>query len=82
MRQALMSPIDITNVEHATPLPDNVVEDVAYKELTDKIRKELPVGLRTDFLRMLDRVNIPAIRRDKVREAVALIMGRDKVEEA
>ncbi len=74
LRQNLMSPLEISEVEHKVPLVDNVIEDASYNELIHMIKVKLPAALRTDFLRMVDGVSLPAIRRIRIQEEVQLIL--------
>ena len=75
-RQNIMSPMDLGDVANMISSPSRVHEDVAYDELISFLKKELPVNLRGDFLRMLDETHIPPARRDKVREAVSIILEK------
>lgn len=80
-RQALMSPMEIDNVEHLLTQADTVADDTSYRELITQIRDELPVSLRTDFLRMLEGVKVPSNRRGRVQAAIADIIKYGSINE-
>lgn len=73
-RQNIMSPISVSEVTCEIASNHDAHSDVAYAELVEIIKDKLPAKLRGDFLRMIDEVHIPLRRREKVREAVSVIM--------
>lgn len=74
MRRNIMRPACIHEIAHELPLQTNAVEEIHHTHLMDLINKNLPIELRTDFLRMCDGVRIPKPRQSKVREAIAEII--------
>lgn len=60
----------------STPAPskNNVGRDVEHSELQRKINDELPLDLRSDYLRMIQGISIPKQAKDRVRRAVAQII--------
>jgi DNA-directed RNA polymerase specialized sigma24 family protein len=56
---------------------DVTVEDAATKELLELVDQQLPVELRTSYLKMRAGVTIPPKRREQVEEAVREIIGMD-----
>jgi hypothetical protein len=77
VRRNIMRPACIHEIAHEILLQADqagVVEEVHHSHLMDLINRELPVELRTDFLRMCDGVRIPKPRQTKVREAIAEII--------
>lgn len=81
IRRNIMSPIDIHNLTYDLPVQIDIVEEVHYTHLIDLIKRELPVELRTDFLRMCDGIRISKPRQMKVREAIAEIIKDGVYEE-
>lgn len=68
-KAGLMRPIDIDTVsEDKDPFE---LSDHNLADIRSKIDRALPAELRGDFLKMLDGVVIPKIRRDSVREFIA-----------
>lgn len=73
-RRNIMRPASIHEITHEFPLQTSAVEEIHHTHLMDLINKNLPIELRTDFLRMCDGVRIPKPRQSKVREAIAEII--------
>lgn len=73
-RRNIMRPASIHEITHEFPLQTSVAEDIHHSHLMELINKNLPIDLRTDFLRMCDGVRIPKPRQSKVREAIAEII--------
>lgn len=73
-KQSLMRPMDVSVVSDKSIESDScVVSDASFVEIKSIIDKNLPVDLRSDYLRMLDGVSLPKVRRDRVREAILSI---------
>jgi hypothetical protein len=77
-RRNIMRPASIHEITYEFPLQTNAVEEIHHTHLMDLINKNLPIELRTDFLRMCDGVRIPKPRQSKVREAIAEIIQLDE----
>lgn len=80
-RRNIMRPASIHEISHefhGFPLQTSAVEEIHHTHLMDLINKNLPIELRTDFLRMCDGVRIPKPRQSKVREAIAEIIQLDE----
>lgn len=75
-RKSLMYPKDISVVTKHPESASNHVEDVDFSEMKDYINENLPAELRSDYLRMLEGVNIPKARRGRVREAILSILNK------
>lgn len=73
-RRNIMRPASIHEISHEFPLLTSAVEEIHHTHLMELINKNLPVDLRTDFLRMCDGVRVPKPRQSKVREAIAEII--------
>lgn len=55
--------------------PSRVSDQVETQELLEKIDQELPLELRADYLRMTDGVSLPAVRRERVRSCLTVILS-------
>ncbi len=77
-KQNLMRPLDMSSVsdegEARMHTRSAVVDEAISNELLARIDARLPIELRSDYLRMKDRVLIPKARRQRVREAVLEII--------
>lgn len=80
-KQNIMKPLDMSNVsdesENNMREESSVIDDTIGSELRTLLDREIPVDLRKDYLQMLDGKRIPKGRREKVREAVLIII-KDK----
>lgn len=78
---AVMNPIDISLInpdfEPSIIEEYNVESEINYKDMIDKINRDLPVDYRRDYLKLLDGVNSMSLKRKnevihKVREIVGI----------
>jgi hypothetical protein len=78
-KQNIMRPLDMGNIsdESEGNMREDCVltDDAIASELRAIIDKGLPVELRHDYLQMLDGKVIPKARREKVREAVLILIS-------
>lgn len=74
-KKNIMEPDDIENFSYELFLRKDPHEQVYYNEMMERINLKLPVELRSDFLRMRDGLRIPTQRQNRVREAIAEILG-------
>jgi hypothetical protein len=85
-KQNLMRPLDVYSVadenERNMRVNSDVEEEASINELVALIDQELPVELRSDYLKMKTGVTIPKGRRIRVRTAIMEIMKSNGDEEA
>lgn len=76
---AIMNPVDISDVnpneEDSMHSYSDLYDNLYYREMIDKINRELPVDFRRDYLKLMDGVNTMTQRRkneliQKIREIV------------
>jgi DNA-directed RNA polymerase specialized sigma24 family protein len=73
-KQSIMSPLDVSVItDNAIEQDGEAYNDATYAELIAVIDKDLPVELRSDYLRMIDGAPVPRARKQKVREAILAI---------
>jgi len=77
-KRFLMEPLDIDNIrdEHERNMrgEENIVDELAKKELMDIVDTSLDMGLRGDYLRILHGVYVPKPRREQIYEAIMQIL--------
>jgi hypothetical protein len=74
-RKSLMHPVNIESIgESSVEYKDCMDDSVDFTKFKNKIDADLPVELRSDYLKMLDGVSVPKGRRLKVREAMLRIL--------
>jgi DNA-directed RNA polymerase specialized sigma24 family protein len=78
-KQNIMRPLDVASVnderETGMATVSTVEEDAESNEILAKIDRDLPVELRSDYLRMREHIVIPKSRRQRVRDAVLRILS-------
>jgi hypothetical protein len=57
---------------------ENIVDELAKKELMDIIDTSLDMGLRGDYLRILHGVYVPKPRREQIYESIMQILREHK----
>ena len=81
-KRFLMEPLDIDNIrdEHERNMrgEENMVDELAKKELMDIVDTSLDMGLRGDYLRILHGVYVPKPRREQIYEAIMQILREHK----
>ena len=81
-KRFLMEPLDIENIrdEHERNMrgEENIVDELAKKELMDIVDTSLDMGLRGDYLRILHGVYVPKPRREQIYEAIMQILREHK----
>ena len=81
-KRFLMEPLDIDNIrdEHDRNMrgEENIVDELAKKELMDIVDTSLDMGLRGDYLRILHGVYVPKPRREQIYEAIMQILREHK----
>ena len=81
-KRFLMEPLDIDNIrdEHERNMrgEENIVDELAKKELMDIVDTSLDMGLRGDYLRILHGVYVPKPRREQIYEAIMQILREHK----
>ena len=81
-KRFLMEPLDIDNIrdEHERNMrgEENIVDELAKKELMDIVDTSLDMGLRGDYLRILHGVYVPKPRREQIYESIMQILREYK----
>ena len=81
-KRFLMEPLDIDNIrdEHERNMrgEENIVDELAKKELMDIVDTSLDMGLRGDYLRILHGVYVPKPRREQIYESIMQILREHK----
>lgn len=81
-KRFLMEPLDIDNIrdEHERNMrgEENIVDELAQKELIGIVDTYLDMGLRSDYLRILHGVYVPKPRREQIYEAIMQILREHK----
>jgi DNA-directed RNA polymerase specialized sigma24 family protein len=81
-KRFLMEPLDIDNIrdEHERNMrgEENIVDELAQKELMDIVDTSLDMGLRGDYLRILHGVYVPKPRREQIYESIMQILREYK----
>ena len=84
-KKFLMEPIDISSVrdehENNMRLDDSFVNNIEDQELLDIIDTYLDVGLRADYLRILNGVYVPKPRREQIYNEINRILKENNHEE-
>ena len=84
-KKFLMEPIDINSVrdehENNMRLDDSFVNNIEDQELLDIIDTYLDVGLRADYLRILNGVYVPKPRREQIYNEINRILKENNHEE-
>ena len=84
-KKFLMEPIDISSVrdehENNMRLVDDFIHTVEDQELLDMIDEYLDVGLRADYLRILNGVYVPKPRREQIYNEINRILKENNHEE-
>ena len=79
-----MEPIDISSVraehENNMRLDDSFVNNIEDQELLDIIDTYLDVGLRADYLRILNGVYVPKPRREQIYNEINRILKENSHE--
>ena len=83
-KKFLMEPIDISSVrdehENNMRLDDSFVNNIEDQELLDIIDTYLEVGLRADYLRILNGVYVPKPRREQIYNEINRILKENSHE--
>ena len=83
-KKFLMEPIDISSVrdehENNMRLDDSFVNNIEDQELLDIIDTYLDVGLRADYLRILNVVYVPKPRREQIYNEINRILKENSHE--
>ena len=81
-KRFLMEPLDIDNIrdEHERNMrgEENIVDELAQKELMNIVDTYLDMGLRSDYQRILHGVYVPKPRREQIYEAIMQILREHK----
>ena len=81
-KRFLMEPLYIDNIrdEHERNMrgEENIVDELAKKELIGIVDTYLDMGLRGDYLRILHGVYVPKPRREQIYEAIMQILREHK----
>lgn len=73
-KKNLMKPVSDETINESSGLSETS-DELNIKELEQIINAELPLDLRADYLRLRSGASIPAVRREKVRNAILEIKG-------
>jgi hypothetical protein len=79
LAQPLCLNIELDESEASLCLDRDVNEEANKADVLDRIDQLLPAHLRTDYLRMKSGDKVPSGRKDKVMEAIRLIVGAQGV---
>lgn len=78
-KQNILLPLDIGNIadenEANTRYESTVVQEIEQAEILEKIDRNLPIELRSTYLKMRDGLSIPKIKRDEIQKVVNEILG-------
>jgi len=84
-KKFLMEPLDISNIrdeqEKNMRNENDFIEDIFTREMFDLIDSELPVELRSDYLRIKDGVYVPKPRRQQIYDEISKIVNGENNEE-
>ena len=84
-KKFLMEPLDISNIrderEKNMRNENDFIEDIFTREMFDLIDSELPVELRSDYLRIKDGVYVPKPRRQQIYDEISKIVNGEDNEE-
>ncbi len=84
-KKFLMEPLDISNIrdeqEKNMRNENDFNEDIFTREMFDLIDSELPVELRSDYLRIKDGVYVPKPRRQQIYDEISKIINGEDNEE-
>ena len=84
-KKFLMEPLDISNIrdeqEKNMRNENDFIEDIFTREMFDLIDSELPVDLRSDYLRIKDGVYVPKPRRQQIYDEISKIINGENNEE-
>ena len=84
-KKFLMEPIDINSVrdehENNMRLDDDFINNIEDQELLDIVDTYLDVGLRADYLRILNGVYVPKPRREQIYYEINRILKENSYEE-
>jgi len=84
-KKFLMEPLDISNIrdeqEKNMRNENDFIEDIFTREMFDLIDSELPVDLRSDYLRIKDGVYVPKPRRQQIYDEISKIINGEDNEE-
>ena len=84
-KKFLMEPLDISNIrdeqEKNMRNENDFIEDIFTREMFDLIDSELPVELRSDYLRIKDGVYVPKPRRQQIYDEISKIINGEDNEE-
>ena len=84
-KKFLMEPLDISNIrdeqEKNMRNENDFIEDIFTREMFDLIDSELPVDLRSDYLRIKDGVYVPKPRRQQIYYEISKIINGEDNEE-
>lgn len=69
-KQSLMRPVDVSLVNEDSMSMEPHDGKISFEEIKKVIEDNIPVDLRSDYLRMIDGVQIPKSRRQKIRNLV------------
>ena len=84
-KKFLMEPLDISNIrdeqEKNMRNENDFIEDIFTREMFDLIDSELPVDLRSAYLRIKDGVYAPKPRRQQIYDEISKIINGENNEE-
>lgn len=69
-KKNLMKPLDVTLVSEGVVESDMSANEIELEEFKNIINVNLPLELRSDYLRMVAGIQIPKNRKDKVKQAI------------
>lgn len=79
-RKNIVEPLDIDNIcsdeESGVTTNNDFIEDVEIAELKSIVDQELPVNLRSDYIRMLHDIQIPKTRRNLIEFSIIQILEK------
>jgi len=83
-KKNVISPLELSEVsdeqERNMRIEDSVMEDMAHKELMEKIDNSVPIKFREDWLRLKYGLRIPKTRREELQTCIEGILYDDKEE--
>lgn len=80
-KTGLIRPLDISSVSDDDLTNEEFFNSINLSSILKKIDKQLPMELRSDFLKMLDGVPVPKQKKEKVREFLEQIGIKEELKD-
>lgn len=80
-KTGLIRPLDLDSVTEDDIASEEFLSSINLSSILKKIDQNLPMELRSDFLKMLDGITIPKQKKEKVRQCLADMGIRDDLKD-